>query len=489
MILEKDFLFRHFQVIKKGDLREISSIKTHSKEVLKNSLFVALKGERQDGHLFLKEVVERGAAALLVEETSQVPLNFKGLVLKTKDTRSSLSLLLNELYDFPSKKFFSVGVTGTNGKTTTAFMIERIFSHCGWKTGLIGSIEQRCGDKKWPSPLTTPEPVELFQRLKDFLDLEARALVMEVSSIGLHQQRVEGMDFNISLFTNLSRDHMDYHKNLEDYFQSKKRLFSLSPGESKNKVFLVNRDDKWGHRLLKELKGPCFTFGAKGGDFSFEIKKGSLSHTLFKIHTPKGGAEIRLPLPGLYNVYNAMAACTSALMAGFPLDSVKKALESFTGVPGRMERVTPLDHPFQVFVDYAHTPDALKTVLKTLKSQRAKKGRVVAVFGCGGDRDRGKRAEMTKVALALSDQVILTSDNPRSESPDQIVKDCLSGIKNKNSLQVHWDRGLAIKEAVLKSRPGDLILIAGKGHESFQIVNGKKHPFSDREEAKKNLNL
>ena len=489
MILEKDFLFRHFQVVKKGTLGEVTSVAVHSKKVLKNSLFVALKGQREDGHLFLKEAVKRGAVALLVEESSQVPLNFKGLVLKTKDTRSSLSFLLNELYDFPSEKLFSLGVTGTNGKTTTASMIEHIFSRCGWKTGLIGSIEQRCGDKQWSSLLTTPEPVELFERLRDFLELEARALVMEVSSIGLHQKRVEGMDFNIALFTNLSRDHMDYHKNLEDYFQSKKKLFFLLSENSKNRVFLINRDDEWGRRLLKELKGPCLAFGAGGGDFSFEIKKESLNHTLFEIHTSKGEGEVLLPMPGLYNVYNAAAACASALMAGFSLDSIKKALESFTGVPGRMERVTPPDHPFQVFVDYAHTPDALKTVLKTLKKQRAKKGRVVAVFGCGGERDRGKRGEMTKEALALSDKVILTSDNPRYESSGQILKDCLSDIKGKNAIQIQWDRSLAIKEAILKSRPGDLILIAGKGHESFQIINGKRHPFSDREVAKKTLNL
>ena len=337
MILKRDFLFRHFQVIKKGISRDITSIAIHSEKVSKNSLFVALKGEKEDGHSFLKEAVKRGAEALLVEEVSQIPMDFKGLILKTEDGRGSLSLLLNELYDFPSRKLFTVGVTGTNGKTTTASMIEYLFCNSGWRTGLIGSIEQRCGDKKWPSFLTTPEPVELFSRLKDFLDLEAKALVMEVSSIGLQQKRVEGLDFNIGLFTNLSRDHIDYHKNLENYFQAKKRLFQLIEETGKNSLFLINRDSAGGRRLLKELKGPCLTFGAgEKGDFSFKIKQENLNGTLFEVKTPKGVAEILLPLPGLYNVYNAVGAFATALMAGFSIDSSKKNSGEFPGCAGSL---------------------------------------------------------------------------------------------------------------------------------------------------------
>ena len=488
MILEKDFLFRHFHVIREGVPKEVTSIAVHSQKVSKNSLFVALKGEKEDGHSFLKEAAERGAAALLVEETSQVPLDFKGIVLKTEDGRSSLSFLLNEFYDFPSRKLFTVGITGTNGKTTTASMIEYLFCNCGWKTGLIGSVEQRCGDKKWSSFLTTPEPVELFERLKDFLDLEAKALVMEVSSIGLQQKRAEGMDFNIGLFTNLSRDHMDYHKNSENYFQSKKRLFYLMKKTGKNNLFIINRDDKGGERLLKELKGPCLTFGREEGNFSFKIKKESLDKTLFEIFTPKGMAEILLPVPGLYNVYNAVGALAASLMAGFSLDSCKKALESFPGVRGRLELITPKNHPFKVFVDYAHTPDALGTVLKTLKNQ-AGKGRVVVVFGCGGGRDRGKRGEMARTALKLSDKVVFTSDNPRYESPEQILKDSLSGVQDKSSLQILWDRRKAIEEVITKAKPRDLIVVAGKGHETFQIIRGKKYPFSDKKVIEESFNL
>ena len=488
MILESDFLYRHFQVIQKGLKKNISSIASHSEKVQENSLFIALKGEKQDGHNFLKEAVKNGAAALLVEKTEQVPENFRGIVLKTRDTRSSLSFLLNELYNFPSKKLFTVAVTGTNGKTSTAFMIEHLFRNCGWRTGLIGTIQQSCGDKQWSSRLTTPEPVELFERLNDFLKLDAKALVIEVSSIGLQQKRVKGLDFNINLFTNLSQDHIDYHKNTEAYFQSKKTLFNRMDQSQGHSIAIINKDDQFGQRLLKELKGPCLSLGSKNADFFFKIKEKNYGKTLFTIHTPQGVADILLPLAGTYNVYNAVSACASALMAGFSLESCRKALESFPGVPGRLEWVTPADHPFQLCVDYAHTPDALRAVLTALKDQ-LDKGRIVTVFGCGGGRDREKRGEMTKIALKLSDKVILTSDNPRWESPSQIINDCLLPVKDKSSVLVCWDRKQAIKESIVKASPGDCILIAGKGHETFQIIEGEKYPFNDKKIAESFLNF
>lgn len=469
----------YFEVIQRGVLGEITTVAVHSQDVLKDSLFVALKGEKQDGHFFLKEAVQKGVAVLLVEETSQVPSSFKGTVLKTEDGRGALSVLLNELYDFPSKKLFAVGVTGTNGKSSTASMIECIFRSGGWKAGLTGTIYQKCERRTWPSQLTTPEPVELFERLNDFLNLKAKALVMEASSIGLHQKRLDGIHFNTGVFTNLSQDHMDYHQNLEDYFQSKKRLFKLMKESSENHISIINKDDFYGKRLLRELKGPFFSFGKNKADFSFELKEMDLFKTLFTVHTPEGVRDITLSLSGGYNVSNAVAAIATAFAAGFSLDVCKRALESFSGVPGRLEQVTPKAHPFTVFVDYAHTPDALRVVLTAL-GQKKGKGRLITVFGCGGGRDRDKRGLMTETALKLSDKVILTSDNPRFESPSQILNDCLLKVK-KSTLSVCWDRKEAIKESLLKAKPGDLILIAGKGHEEFQIIEGKKHPFSDRE--------
>lgn len=469
----------YFHIIQKGVLNEITNVAAHSERVLKDSLFVALKGEKQDGHVFLKEVVQKGATALLVEEISQIPSGFKGTVLKTEDGRSALSILLNELYDFPSKKLFTVGVTGTNGKSSTAAMIDCIFRSGGWKTGLMGTIHQKCGEKSWPSHLTTPDPIELFERLNDFLNLQAKALVMEASSIGLHQKRLNGIHFNIGVFTNLSQDHMDYHQNIENYFQSKKKLFKLMEESSENHISLINKDDFYGKQLLRELKGPFFSFGENKTDFSFEIKQMDLLKTLFTVHTPEGATDIALPLSGKYNVSNAVAAIAAAFAAGFSLDVCKKALENFSGVPGRLEQITPKAHPFTVFVDYAHTPDALKVVLTALKEQKGD-GRLVTVFGCGGGRDRDKRGMMTEIAFNLSDKVILTSDNPRFESPSQILNDCLLKVK-KSALSVCWDRKEAIKKSLLEAKPKDLILIAGKGHEEFQIIEGKKYPFSDRE--------
>ena len=474
----------YFKVIQKGTFREISTIAVHSQNVLKDSLFVALKGERENGHCFLKEAVQKGASVLLVEDISQVPSSFKGTVLKTEDGRVALSVLLNELYDFPSRKLFGVGVTGTNGKTSTSSMIEYIFCCGGWKTGLTGTIHQKCGEKTWPSLLTTPEPVELFERLNDFLNLGAKALVMEASSIGLHQKRLNGINFNICVFTNLSQDHIDYHKNIEDYFQSKKKLFELMRESSgnQNHISIINKDDFYGKRLLKELKGPSLSFGEDRADFYFKLKERSLFKTLFTAHTPEGTRDIELPLSGVYNISNAVAAIAAAFTAGFSLDVCKKALESFPGVPGRLERITPKNYPFKVFVDYAHTPDALRVVLTALRQEKGK-GRLVTVFGCGGGRDREKRGIMTETALKLSDKVILTSDNPRWESSSQILNDCLLKVK-RSALSVCWDRKEAIKESLLNAKAGDLILITGKGHESFQIIEGTKHPFSDKEVVK-----
>ena len=789
-----DFLHRRFPAAQTGPCAELSSIASHSRRVSKNSLFVALPGRRTDGRRFVKEAVQNGAAALLMEKPAIIPSGFKGPVWTAEDARAALSLALNRLYDFPSRKLFAVAVTGTNGKTGVAFMLENLFRGQGWKPGLVSTVCQRCGDKTWSAPLTSPEPVRLFQRLRDFLKAGANSLVMEASSIGLRQKRLDGIDFNIAIFTNLSHDHLDYHKNKEEYFQSKKRLFVdlLSPGKS---VSLINQNDPFGRRLIKELresankgrKGPAggvsggvrgggrggsggaalsfggraagrggavlsfgekradgggavlrgpdktakgvfesaraggggaaggpgevcggaaLSFGAdpqagdrpgevRGGglkiasgaeparlktaapaeeepDFSFQIKESNLSQTLFTFYARRSGQkrDIALPLPGAYNASNATAALAAALTAGFSLDKCGKILEeNFRGAPGRMERVTANHAPFQVFVDYAHTPAALQTVLGALRAaaslgdgerthktkpslpeeaadrspesvssavpqaapqtvseaaplavsardkegisgkaflgrfglknqetrrlenppyqggrrlsekpdllnqnqsnqtglkhgSRDRKTRLVTVFGCGGERDREKRPLMMKAALRFSDRVILTSDNPRREPKEQIIKDCLDGIpsppvaavrtnrpsgnrrvadpadlagffeateadsrlnesaagdrpppvatvrtnhpagnrrvatkpgKGENqspeaaSVSVIWDRREAIQEAIAAARPGDIVLIAGKGHEKVQITGEERRPFSDIETAREFL--
>ena len=479
--MNSDFLCQGFEVIQKGNSTEVSGLCVHSKEAKKGNLFVALKGYEQDGHSFLKEASQKGAEFLLVEETSSLPPDFKGTVLKSKNNREALSLLLNKFYNFPSEKLFTVGVTGTNGKTTIAYLTEHLFKTCGWTTGVIGTIDHHVGEKTWPLSLTTPEPLELFERLMDFQSLNVKALVMEVSSIGLDQKRVDGIQFNLGIFTNLTSDHMDYHKTRENYFKAKASLFLnlMDFQKQNNSLSLINKDDVYGVRLLSQLKSPSKTYGTAPADFSFEIKKQELLSTSFLLKTEFGSGEVKLPLTGLYNVYNAVASIASALSAGFPFSDVIKAVESFKGVPGRLERCTPSEYPFQVFVDYAHTPSALKEVLQALA--KFKSHRLITVFGCGGDRDKEKRADMTRFANEFSDEVILTSDNPRNENPEDIIEDCLKAVEDQSHFRVERDRKKAIQKALEMGAKGDIVLIAGKGHESYQLIQGKKLPFKDQE--------
>ncbi len=483
-----NFLIKYFQIKDADSIQvgEIKSIHTHSQEVQNESLFVALRGQREDGHNYIKDAIQKGAKALLVEDSSQIPSDFKGLVLKSKDTRKDLSILLNEYYQFPSQKLFTIGVTGTNGKTTISYMIEHIFNSCGWPTAVIGTVDQHFKEKKWSAQLTTPDSLEIFERLESFINLEAKACVMEVSSIGLDQRRVAGVDFKAAIWTNLSWDHMDYHSGLEDYFQSKKKLFINN--SDKNFFSIINSDDNYGQKLIKNLKSNCYTYGSKKSDFNFKIKDQNLSKTVFDLKTPFGSTTVELPLLGYYNVYNAVASLACATIIGFKLEESKKALESFKGVSGRLQKVTDDKNSFQVFVDYAHTPLAIASVLKTLKTFKEDKNLII-VFGCGGDRDKEKRSPMVQEAIKFADKVFFTSDNSRFESPDNIVKDGLKDLENpqKMKVRVEMDREKAIKESIFFAKEGDIVLIAGKGHEKFQIVGERKIPFDDLEIAKKYL--
>ena len=486
--MNQDFLLQHFEILQKGLDKDIFSISSCSEEVKKGALFVAIKGQMDDGHRYLNQACQKGARFLLVQEDSSVPPSFTGTVARTADTLKALSQLLNEFYDHVSQKLFVVGVTGTNGKTTTACLTEHIFNHCGWPTGLIGTIERRFKDRAWPARLTTPDPVELFQRLKDFFDLSAKAVVMEVSSIALDQRRTEGVDFNVGVFTNLTRDHLDYHLNFENYFSAKKNLFRKMENLDNNHfVSLINEDDDFGRRLLKELRGRRYTFGERdSADFSFTIKSQDLFHTLFTIQSPDDFSEGEIALAGRHNMYNVAGAVAVAATAGFSLSDCVKSLKSFSGVSGRLEKITSRQHPFHVFVDYAHTPSALQQVLRSLNSFQSTAGRVVTIFGCGGNRDREKRGEMAQVAARLSHRVFLTSDNPRHEEPNAIIEDCLRSLsqKDRGKFVVEPDRHAAIQKAIQEAGKGDFLLIAGKGHETVQIIGDKRFPFDDRKVAK-----
>ncbi|MCY4513423.1 MAG: UDP-N-acetylmuramoyl-L-alanyl-D-glutamate--2,6-diaminopimelate ligase, partial [Bdellovibrionales bacterium] len=487
--MNQDFLFQNFETLQKGVETKISSISAYSGEVKEGALFVAVQGKEDDGHRYLKEACQKGASFLLVQEDSLVPSGFTGTVVRSSNTLKALPLVLNEFYDHISKKLFVVGVTGTNGKTTTSYILDHVFNHCGWPSGVIGTIERRFKNKVWPASLTTPDPVELFQRLQDFFDLSAKAVVMEVSSIALDQYRTDGMDFNVGVFTNLTQDHLDYHLNFESYFSAKKRLFqNMENSDGSHFVSLINRDDTFGQRLFKELRGRRYTFGeGSSADFSFEIKFQDIFHTLFTIRSPDDFSEGEIALTGRHNMYNVIGAVAVAVTAGFSLSDCVASLKNFSGVPGRLEKITSREHPFQVFVDYAHTPSALQQALESLSTcHPSDSSRIITVFGCGGNRDKDKRGEMAQVAAHLSHRVFLTSDNPRHEDPQDIIDDSLRALsqKDREKFVVELDRAAAIQKAIQEAEKGDFLLIAGKGHETVQIIGDKRHPFDDRKVAK-----
>ena len=491
---------------------KVSAICADSRKVIPGAVFVALKGKKQDGHDYLSSAIEKGAQVLVVEDKEKIKsLSFKGMICVVPNTRLTLSMLLNEFYNYPSEKMFCIGITGTNGKTTVSNMLSFILSRCGWRSGLIGTIKNSFESQEKKSHLTTPDPVELYNLINRFYLEGAQALVMEVSSIGLDQERVAGLDFNLGVFTNLSEDHLDYHPNMLAYFQAKKTLFEIplyqgqewtksefrsplkedlqKPQNLKkiplmkaknNFLAVINLDDPYGIKLAREIKVPYISYGKKEASFTYEILSSNLHGTWFNLHFDKKKIKIHLPIPGHYNVSNAVAALCCAHVAGFPVKEAAEALSHFPGVPGRMEKVSPpTDHTPLVFVDYAHTPQALSASLSFLKKNKNKDSQLITVFGCGGQRDHKKRPLMAQIAESLSSSVILTSDNPREEDPLNIMDDCMKGAKDKDRFIIELDRRKAIRKALSKAKKTDIVLIAGKGHEQEQIIGSKRYPFSD----------
>ncbi len=472
--------------------KPISAIVTNSQKVIPNSVFVALKGYKTDGHYHLQEAVQKGAQVLIIENKKYLEnLNFKGMVCVTQNSKQLLPLLLNEFYDFPSHKMFCAGITGTNGKTTVSHILSFILSYCGWKAGLIGTIKQGFLKTKSaiqkniiqaptninPEHLTTPNIVNLYALLDHFYKKDAQAVVMEASSIGLDQNRTGGIDFNLAIWTNLTTDHLDYHQNMESYFQSKKILFTNQNIQNNHCLSIINFDDPYGLKLVRDLKTPYISYGQKNANFTWKIISSDLSGTTFQLLHDSKQRDLHLSIPGVYNVPNAVAAIAAATAAGFSMEKISEALPLFPGVRGRMERIQSNKH-CHVFIDYAHTPDALTTTLSFLK-QHKKSGQLICVFGCGGARDKTKRPLMGAAADQFADTIILTSDNSRTENPEQIIQDILVGIQNKNKVIIEPDRKQAIQKA-LKNHKNNVILIAGKGHETQQIIGSKRIPFDDR---------
>lgn len=458
--------------------QSISNIHYDSRQVTPGSLFVCIPGLKTDGHLFSQEAVAKGAVALVVERPVEVPDGIT--VIKVPDARVALAKLAACFYGYPSRRFNLIGVTGTNGKTSTTILLEAIFRRWGKKTGLLGTIANRIGDEVMPTSHTTPESLELQKLFKLMADAHTDYVMMEVSSHALSLNRVVDADFDIGIFTNLTQDHLDFHRDFDDYREAKGKLFSLlsESHQSRLKYGLVNKDDPNSNYFMEISQVPVLTYSlVQPSDYQavdIEVTAKGASFCL------KGRpfARIQLNLTGRFSIYNGLAAVAVALEEGVPFEVIREALAGFPGVPGRFELVDA-GQDFTVVVDYAHTPDGLENVLRT--AREICPGNIITVFGCGGDRDRTKRPLMGSVVGRLSDYAVVTSDNPRTEDPEAIIADIEPGlVEAGGKYEVLVDRKEAIQRALTLAGAGDLVLIAGKGHEDYQVIGTKKYPFDDK---------
>ncbi|GIO85265.1 UDP-N-acetylmuramoyl-L-alanyl-D-glutamate--2,6-diaminopimelate ligase [Paenibacillus faecis] len=467
---------------------ECRGISIDSRKISPGDLFICLPGHTVDGHDYAKKAAEAGAAALVVQRwLDDVTLP----QLKVKDSRVAMAVLGNVFFDFPSSRMRVIGVTGTNGKTTTTYLIERILQDQGKSAGLIGTIQRRYAGQTFPMSGTTPESLDLQRYLHEMIEADTDYCVMEVSSHALDQGRVKGTKFRTAVFTNLTQDHLDYHKSMEEYRAAKGLFFSRlgntyasSPEERSYAV--LNADDPASAYFAKQTAVEIVTYGV---DQEADVRASNIritaKGTTFHADTFLGNIDITLKMVGKFNVYNALAAMTAALLEGVSLQDIKSSLEAIPGVDGRVEAVDE-GQSFAVIVDYAHTPDGLENVLNAVNEFA--KGRVICVFGCGGDRDRTKRPIMGKIAARLSGYVIVTSDNPRTEDPELILKDIEAGLEEdgvpRERYELIVDRREAIQKAIEMASPEDVVLIAGKGHETYQLIGKEVHDFDDRIVAK-----
>ncbi len=460
--------------------REITGIAYDSRRVLPGHLFVALRGERTDGHRYVDAAIDRGAAAVVLERDSG--LSPRATRIRVQDARQTLARAAAAFYEQPAQRLQVVGVTGTNGKTTTAFMMKAIWEAAGTLTGLMGTVQYEIGERVIPAARTTPESVEIQEMMRQMVQAGCGAVSMEVSSHALEQHRVDEVDFDVAVFTNLSQDHLDYHGTMENYFAAKSRLFRQLGRHEKDGVAVVNVDDAYGRRLAESLGGENAVLTCGVSDDAAigarEIQVTRLG-TTFLVRAPQASFPVTLPLLGRYNVHNALGAIGAALAMKLPVEAIQRGLRGMRSVPGRLERV-PVSDPVDVYVDYAHTPAALRNVLLTVGELT--RGRLIVVFGCGGDRDKGKRQPMGAAAAELADFAIITSDNPRTEHPADILRQVRAGFAAEaRNFMVIEDRREAIERALDIAREGDTVLIAGKGHEAYQEFADTVVPFHDRQ--------
>ncbi len=463
------------QVIGSFD-RDITAIAYDSRKVKVGTMFVALRGEHADGHNFINRAVESGASAIVSEETLSTS---KATVIVVPDTRAALADIAVRFYQNPSKSLKVAGITGTNGKTTTAFLLKHICESALGRCGLLGTVRYEIGERILPATRTTPESLDVQDLLYQIRSAGCRAAAMEVSSHALKQNRVRGIEFDAAVFTNLTQDHLDYHGTMSEYFEAKASLFSSLAFQSKKKgKAVINIDDRWGSKLRKRLPEniPVLTYGlGTRADFRANNLKIDFRGTTYQLDAMGRTFLVRLPLIGRFNVYNSLAAIACAVSLGINIRQAVLSLANASFVPGRLEAV-PAKRQFRVFVDYAHTDDALRSVISTLRELNPH--RLIVVFGCGGSRDRAKRPLMARAVEDLADYAIVTSDNPRKEDPDAIIEDVKRGFRSEN-YEVVPDRKEAIFRAVAMAQPRDIVLLAGKGHETYQEFADHTIPFDD----------
>lgn len=463
--------------------RTVENIAYDSRRVQRNGMFVALRGEKSDGHEFIGQAIEKGASVIVAEREEQNP---RATCLVVENTRTALADFAATFYGYPERKLKLAAVTGTNGKTTTTFLIKHICENAGLRCGLIGTVRYEIGERMLPAIRTTPESLDLQELLAQIVNAGCKAAAMEVSSHALAQDRTRGLEWNVAVFTNLTQDHLDFHGTMKNYFDSKAKLFTgLGSQKKKRKpIAIVNVDDRYGEQLLDKIdkRIAVVTYGmGLRADFRASNYRVESSGTSYQLDAHGKSYLVRVPLIGRFNVTNSLAALAAANALGINLRDAVVSLGKSPQVPGRLELV-PAKRQFQVFVDYAHTPDALGNVLKTLRELEPR--RLIAVFGCGGNRDRQKRPLMAETVDHHADYAIITSDNPRKENPDTIVSEIEKGFRSTHYEKI-VDRTLAINRAIELAQPRDIVLIAGKGHENYQEFADHTIPFDDIQVARR----
>lgn len=475
MILKSLLKGLDYEVIKGNEESKVQNIRYDNRKIEQGDAFVCVKGFKVDGHSFIGDAIKKGAKALIVQEDVSAQEDIT--IIKVRDTRKALAIMSSNYFGNPKDKLKIIGITGTNGKTTSAFIIKSILEKAGFMTGLIGTIANYIGNKKVDAVRTTPESYELHELFKNMVDAGVEYCVMEVSSHSLELDRVYGIQFEEGIFTNLTRDHLDFHKTFENYYNAKFKLFERSNHS------IINLDDPYGANIVKDIeergvKTKVSTFSIeKESDFkAFEIKSHS-NGSEFKVNL-ESIEEFSINIPGEYNIYNSLGCIICAYNLNIPMDKIKEGLSDVV-IPGRCELVAKEKNlPYSIIIDYAHTPDGLENILSTVKAFT--KNRMISVFGCGGDRDKVKRPQMGKIGCELSDIAIITSDNPRSEEPMDIINDIVKPL-NYDNFVIEVNRKEAIRKAMNMALEGDVIVIAGKGHETYQILKDETIHFDERE--------